>query len=313
MEIAFRGISKHFGPSVALDGATASFPGKVNLLLGPNGSGKTTLINCILGLARPQKGTLEVNGTRYEASSGSQWRQGTEKLRKISSLLGDRLGTPSSFTGKEFLKWTSGIVKRVADASVTDRVIAELGLSSYLDKRISKYSSGMLQKLAVASSLVSNPEVVFWDEPVSNMDANGRAQVVKLIASLADVGKKFVIISHSPEEFESAADWFGVMVQGRFVVSGSPAALADGFNEYEAFMGEPRKLASRLVEAGLSDDVRVLEHSVVFTLLDASQGKGITAEGLSNTTGCHVDQLRPTPVSIQKTYLKALGDAKKNV
>lgn len=307
--MALEKVSKKFGPTLALDGATASLSGMVNLILGPNGSGKTTLVNCILGLARPESGTLEVDGEKFEASSGSQWRRGSSRVRQRSGFLGDRLGVPTSFTGREFLEWTAKIARRRADGGLTERVVSGLDLSSFLDKRIGSYSSGMQQKVALAGSLVAGPEIVFWDEPISNMDARGRSQVAGLVDRLSKNGMKFVIVSHSPTEFEPFVDWAGFMVQGRFAKAGSLAGLAPESDEFVAETEDPRKLAEKLVEGGICSEVRILESSVVFTARQVSRDILSTAEGLSKSTSCQVSNLKPLPLSVQKLYTKALNEA----
>lgn len=307
MDLAFKGISKRFGATKALDNISADLSGKVCVLLGSNGSGKTTLINCLCGLTIPQKGMLEFDGEKYDASDGSQWRHGTERIRRKSGFSGDKLGVPGSYTGRELMDWTARAGNGKVDAGWIDHVVEVLDMKSYIGNRLSGYSSGMMQKASIATSLMGQPEIVFWDEPTSNMDARGRRQVTDLVAELSQNGVKFVIATHIPAEFEGLVDWAGVMILGRFVRAGSVSELVQGSNEYEVVTDDPRLFASRLIETGIGIQVSIFADHVLFTAVSPNQRSLESMEDLAKATGCSVKSLRQTSISVGRLYAESLG------
>jgi len=304
MQLAFRNVWKRFGATIALQGASASPTGTMNLILGPNGCGKTTLVNCILGMKQPHDGTLEVNGREYSATSGSSWRLGARLVRERSCYLGAKLGVPTSFTGREYLDWAFRAANREPNETLT-RAVETLMLSPFLNQRIGGYSSGMKQKVALAASLAASPELVFWDEPISNMDAQGREQVLELVKFMSARGCRFIVVSHIPAELEPLVDWVGFMSAGKFVASGEVGGFAMDSDVFVAETKGPRELAERLVKEQVASEVRVQVNAVMFKI-----GAGLTeptSEGLARTTGCEVSGLRRLPPSIRELYARFTG------
>ncbi len=306
MRVSFGGMSKRFGATPALARVSASLEGKVCMLLGPNGSGKTTLISCLAGLTYPDEGWLEVEGKRYDASRRGEWRAGTRRVMAGSGLVGDKLGLPGTFTVRDFFAWSAGSRGSRLDRSEAATLSSRLGMDSYLDKKIGDCSSGMMQKVAVAASLLGRPKLVFWDEPTSNMDANGRRQLAGIASELVEQGTTLVVASHVPTEFEDLVDWIGVMANGRFLRTGMLSSLAVASDEFEASTGEPRALASRVLETGVGVSAELVGDRVRFTATDSQGGALSSSEALGRATGVRVSGLRRIPLSADRLYADLL-------
>lgn len=183
--------------------------GEVFGLLGLNGSGKTTAIKLLMGLHLPTKGEVETLGLRApdtavlarigytpEAAYLNKTLTGRESLRLFASLS----GLPRE--GRE---------KRVED------MLAKVGLGKAMDKRLSEYSKGMLQRASLAQALVHDPELVVLDEPVTGLDPLAIKEVRALILWLKSAGKTVLFSSHDISEVERVCDRIGILSGGRLV------------------------------------------------------------------------------------------------
>lgn len=305
MKISVRNIAKKFGSTIALDSVSADFEGKINLILGTNGSGKTTLLNSLAGLTFPNSGILEVDGKLFNASRKSSWSDGASEItsRYRLGFLLDKQGFPSSFSGREMLESTMKSSRVSVQDGWLKLLTSMLDMSAYIDDRIGRYSSGMMQKLGIATSLSNMPELVFWDEPTSNLDARGRQEVTQLVKELSESKDTvFLIISHNPSEFEGIADWIGYMSLGRMISSGRIGDYAAKSLRYQATTKEPKRLAAQLLTMGIATTINLFENEVVFTSLSDSMAILDDASRLASETGCEVTELRRIPMSISELY-----------
>lgn len=260
-----------------------------------------------MGLTRPGAGLLWLDGEEFDAGRRGGWSEGVARLRESTGFSGDKLGMPGSFTGREFLEWTAGMGSVRPDHGWIRALEKELSMDDYADKSLAGYSSGMVQKLSIAASLVNKPSTVFWDEPTSNMDASGRKEVAGLVKHLSDEGTSFVIASHVPADFEAVTDWIGVMQSGRFVASGKMTDFAYQSNEFEAFTPEPYRLAARMADEGICSEAQITGDRVVFVSTPAGDKPLGSADSLAKVTGCKVLGLQKAPKSISEIYEESLG------
>jgi ABC-2 type transport system ATP-binding protein len=183
--------------------------GEVFGLLGLNGSGKTTAIKLLMGLHLPTKGEVETLGRRApdvavlarigytpESAYLNKTLTGRENLRLFASL--------SGIPGAER-------EKRVED------MLAKVGLDKAMDKRLSEYSKGMLQRASLAQALVHDPELVIFDEPVTGLDPLAIKEVRTLILWLKSKGKTVLFSSHDISEVERVCDRIGILSGGCLV------------------------------------------------------------------------------------------------
>lgn len=204
------------GRSVGVEGLDLQVPvGGVHGFLGPNGSGKTTTIRMLLGLVRPDRGTATIFGRqvprhlpdvvgRVGAVVESPKFFGAFSARRNLRLLADAIGTPRA---------------RV------DAVLEEVGLSGRAKDRYRTYSLGMKQRLAIAGTLLKDPDLLIFDEPTNGLDPAGIREIRRTMRDLADRGKTVLVSSHILGEVEQIADTVSIVARGRLVAAGRVADL----------------------------------------------------------------------------------------
>ncbi|MFH1119779.1 MAG: ABC transporter ATP-binding protein [Bacteroidota bacterium] len=202
-------LSKNFGKVKALSGLNLTISrGQVFGLLGPNGSGKTTTLGVILGAILPDSGSFHWFGQPVKSKS----------LKRIGALLEH----PNFFP---YLNATDNlrIIARVRDVPVTDidRVLKLTGLSDRRNHRFQTYSFGMKQRLALASAMLGNPEVLILDEPTNGLDPGGIAEIRDLITTIAASGTTIILASHLLDEVQKVCTHVLVLQKGEKLFSGN--------------------------------------------------------------------------------------------
>ena len=210
-------LTKRFSRRIlAVDGMDLDVPkGQVFGLLGPNGSGKTTTLGMILGVVSKTKGSYSWFG------QGEDYR-----LRK---KIGAILEQPNFYP---FLSARQNIMvhSQIKDIRKpdTDGLLKLVGLYERADDPFKTYSLGMKQRLAIASAMLADPEVLIFDEPTNGLDPQGIAEIRKLILDIRDMDKTIILASHLLDEVQKVCSHFAVLRKGKKIYSGSvEEALSD--------------------------------------------------------------------------------------
>jgi len=202
------GISKSYGKVRALNNLTLQInKGEVFGILGPNGSGKTTTLGIILDVLNADSGSYSWNG---QAPS-------KQDRKKIGSLL----ETPNFYpylTARQNLSIVCKI--KELNESEVDRVLSIVDLINRADSKFKTYSLGMKQRLAIASALLGNPEILVLDEPTNGLDPQGIAEIRSIILDLAAAGKTIIMASHILDEVEKICSHVAVLKLGNLLTSG---------------------------------------------------------------------------------------------
>ncbi|NXY94902.1 ABC transporter ATP-binding protein [Streptomyces sp. BR123] len=206
---------------VALDGFSMSIPrGAVVGLLGPNGSGKTTALKALLGLVRPDRGTITAFGHGLPAGQ-----------RFVARRMGALIEGPAftgSLTGEHNLRLLGEL--HGADRSEVADVLSLVGLDGAAKRSYSGYSLGMKQRLGVAAALLSRPDLLVLDEPMNGLDPEAVRHMRELLKQLRDErGMTVVVSSHILAEVELVSDWVTIVRNGRVICDASvPELLSQG-------------------------------------------------------------------------------------
>jgi ABC-2 type transport system ATP-binding protein len=222
MMIVAQGLAKRYGSVEALRGIDLNIPeGQIYALLGPNGAGKTTTISILTTLIPPSAGRATIAGHDVE-------RHAADVRATIGATFQD-LVLDTDLTGRQVLD-IHGRLYRQPTAQRRQR-IAELvemvRLSDAIDRLVKTYSGGMKRRLELARGLMTDPRVLFLDEPTQGLDPQNRATIWEYILSLKrERGMTLLLTTHAMEEAEALADQVGIIDHGRMLVEGSPAGLA---------------------------------------------------------------------------------------
>lgn len=209
------GITKRYGRVEAVSAVSFDLEAGGSLALwGSNGAGKTTLIRCLLGVTR-HRGRASIGGVDVRRR-GRHARALIGYVPQELAFHDDaRLGSAMMFFAR---------LRRVSCRRAADSLEA-VGLTGHERKRVRDLSGGMKQRLALAVALLSDPPLIILDEPTSNLDADGRGEVVATLQRLRNDGKTLLFASHRPDEVIALADRVLVMERGRIVRQTTPAEL----------------------------------------------------------------------------------------
>jgi len=202
--IEVRGLVKQYGAKIAVNDLSFDVePGHVTGFLGPNGAGKTTTMRLILGLDYPDAGTVEIDGKQY---AGLDY-----PMREVGALLDAKAvhGGRSAYNHLLCLAQTNNLPKRRVG-----EVLELVGLTDVARKRTKGFSLGMGQRLGIAATLLGDPAVLMFDEPVNGLDPEGILWIRNLMKALAAEGRTVFVSSHLMSEMENTADHLIVIGRG---------------------------------------------------------------------------------------------------
>jgi len=242
--IVVSGLTKTFGPVAAVDDLTFTVePGSITGFLGPNGAGKTTTLRMLLGLIHPDAGSATIAGHRYldlpapnstvgavlEASAFHPARTGRSHLRVYCTING-------------------------YPRSRAEQVLDLVGLTDAARRPVRGYSLGMRQRLALATALLGDPQVLVLDEPANGLDPEGIAWMRRLLRDLAAEGRTVLVSSHVLSEVQQLVDHVVIINRGRCVWQGPLATLADPHGRVVSVRTpQPDRLHAALRRSGIDE------------------------------------------------------------
>jgi ABC-2 type transport system ATP-binding protein len=213
--LVVRGLSKRFDrPAVdALD--LTVHGGEFYALVGPNGAGKTTTLRMVVGLLRPDAGTIRIGG--IDALSHP------EDAKQITAWVSDEPMIYDKLTPFEYLEFVAGLWR--IDASDAERrahdMLNWLGLAPHAHERCEGFSKGMRQKVALAGALVHDPKLIILDEPLTGLDAGSARLVKNVLRERVHAGGTVIMTTHILEVAERMADRIGIIAGGRLIAEGT--------------------------------------------------------------------------------------------
>ena len=210
-----KGLTKHYGATIALESIDFQVNEGITGLLGPNGAGKSTAIKLFLGLIRPTRGTAHVMGEKpYESV----------EIRGRLGYMPEHDCLPSAINASEFLTHMaqiSGIPPAYARTRAAD-ILRHVGLDEERYRSIGEYSTGMQQRVKLAQALVHDPVLVLLDEPTAGLDPGGREEMLGLIRRTGrEFGISIVLSSHLMGDVESTCDRVIVLDGGHVTEEGA--------------------------------------------------------------------------------------------
>ena len=215
--IEAKALTRRFGDKTAVDALELTVPeGELFALLGVNGAGKTTTIQLLSGLLQPTAGSASLLGVPA----------GSQEAKRLLAVSPQETAVAPNLTVRENLELMAGIsgADRKQARQRADRTLDEADLREVASKRARTLSGGWQRRLSIAMALISEPKLLFLDEPTLGLDVLARRELWRGIAALK--GRiTIVLTTHYMEEAEHLADRVGIMAGGRLRVCGSPAEL----------------------------------------------------------------------------------------
>jgi ABC-2 type transport system ATP-binding protein len=213
--IDLTGVVKIYDGKPAVDGVDLHVGrGRIHGLIGPNGAGKTTTLKMLATLIKPDRGTVRI--------AGLDLPDGVAAARRLLGYMGDHQGSFRGFSAEEYLAYF-GRLHRLSGAGLRRRIGDVLDLTdlgAVRDERVSALSQGMRQRLALAKTLLHDPELLILDEPASGLDPRARIEIRELLRELSRMGKTVVISSHILADLEDICTDIAIIEQGKLVMSG---------------------------------------------------------------------------------------------
>jgi ABC-2 type transport system ATP-binding protein len=288
------GLTKRYGKKTAVDGMSFTVqPGKVTGFLGPNGAGKSTTMRMIVGLDRPDAGTVTINGRPYAEHRAP--------LHEVGTLL-DAKAVHTGRTAYNHLL-AMATTHGISRARVQE-VIEMTGLDTVARRRAGGFSLGMGQRLGIAAALLGDPRTLILDEPVNGLDPEGVLWVRNLVRYLAGQGRTVFLSSHLMSEMALTADHIIVVGRGKVIADAPVADIVARASGTTVRVRSPQ--AARLEELLRGEDVTV--SSTEPGLLEIT---GSTAPAIGDTAaaaGIALHELTPVRGSLEDAYMQLTAE-----
>jgi len=284
------GLTKRYGTKTAVDDVSFTVaPGKVTGFLGPNGAGKSTTMRMIVGLDRPTRGTVVVNGRSY--------REHRAPLGEVGCLLDAK----AVHTGRSAANHLAAMAATHGIGRTrVDEVIEMTGLRDVAGKRVGGFSLGMGQRLGIAAALLGDPRTLILDEPVNGLDPEGVVWVRTLVRAMAAEGRTVFLSSHLMSEMALTADHIIVIGRGRIladapvaevVAAAAGSAVQVRTPQPEAFEGLMAQYGARVTASGPG---RFEVHGTTAPMI----GEAAAAASIT------LHELTPLQASLEDAYLQ---------
>lgn len=303
--IETKGLTKDFGRGRGCENVSIRVDaGQIFGFLGPNGAGKSTLVKMLVGLLRPTAGEAHVLGLPA----------GCLEVRRRMGYLPELFRYQEWLTGREVLRLharLSQVNARLREDRI-ERILTTVGLNQRGDERVRRYSKGMQQRLGLGCALISDPEVLFLDEPVSALDPGGRHDVRNLLVRLRDEGKTVFLNTHLLEDVEAVCTSVALMADGEVRAHGTVEEILRPSSMWTCLVGGwvPASLNGLREVTGLSVDIAGTDADGVTTLwLKATDREqvGLFSRAVIDA-GMTLYEVRPRQHRLESWFLALTGD-----
>ena len=271
--------------------------GSVFGILGPNGSGKTTTLGMILGVTRPDSGSFSWFGQTAESARAS-----ADSRQRIGAILETPIFYPY-LSATENLK----IVAQIKHCPYTriDEVLRTVDLHERKDDQFKTYSLGMKQRLAIASALLVDPQVMILDEPTNGLDPQGIAEIRALIVQIAQQGKTIILASHLLDEVQKVCTHFAVLKRGRRIYTGRVDEALSGTDTIEVASADMAQLQQLAQQFPYTEQV-LRENGVLRVRLQSEKNSADLNRFLIDQ-GVVVSHLSQKTKSLEQQFLELLS------
>jgi ABC-2 type transport system ATP-binding protein len=306
--ITVSNLTKFYGDFKALDSVSfAVEKGWVYGYLGPNGAGKTTTIRTMLGLLKPDQGEVQITGIN-PSKDPVQALQSLGYAPELPTL-------QTFFTAEQLLDFMGKMFGLGAQARMEriKQLLDIVGLKEWGNKKIGKYSKGMVQKLSVALALINDPLVLIMDEPTIGMDPEATAHFRNLFTTLSKQGKTVFISSHLLDEVQRICTHVGMLNKGKMVFTGPIEQVLETFTQKWVIEAELEKVTETIVSSlkklDFVEDVKVEGNKLRIELKEKKDLRGEISSEIFKQKGVLLG-LNLHKITLEDAYLSALKGGK---
>jgi ABC-type multidrug transport system, ATPase component len=298
-----KGLRKAFGSVQAVEEISFSVEnGEVFTIIGPNGAGKTTTLEMIEGMQAPDRGTISI--------SGMTWDKDADRIKTIIGVQPQSSALFDLLTVEENLDLFGSFYPHSKQSS---EVLEMINLTDHRRKNVKSLSGGQRQRLAIGLAMISDPQIIFLDEPTTGLDPQARRNIWDIVLKLKELGKTTILTTHYMEEAEKLSDRVCIVDQGRVVTLDTPANLIDSLTkerEVRLYFQDGESAAAETEQVAKGDS------TVVRTELDGSSLKlwSVRPEetlygvfGFTKEKGYRVEQVSIREMSLEDVFIAFTG------
>jgi len=306
LAIEARGLVKRFGEDIlAVDGVDLAIESNtIYALLGPNGAGKTTTINMLTTLLEPTEGTANVAGFDIVKQAND--------VRSSIGVTFQETTLDNELTGVQTLDYHARLYGMSKDQRQTKiaELLALVELEDAANRAISTYSGGMKRRLELIRGLMTDPNVLFLDEPTLGLDPQSRARIGDYIVELKeDRGMSVLLTTHYMDEAEQLADKVAIIDHGKILIEGTPSELVDQMGaDVITIAGQGNKddFIEKVNDLSCCETITT-GNGIIQIGVDAGSRRLVEIISLANETGFTVEDISVAKPSLGDVFLKYTG------
>ena len=306
LAIEARGLVKRFGEEIlAVDGVDLAIEANtIFALLGPNGAGKTTTINMLTTLLEPSEGTAKVSGFDVVKQAND--------VRKSIGVTFQETTLDAELTGRQALDFHArlyGMSKDQRQAKISE-LLALVELEDAANRIISTYSGGMKRRLELIRGLMTDPNVLFLDEPTLGLDPQSRARIGDYIVELKEKrGMSVLMTTHYMDEAEKLSDRVAIIDHGKILAEGTPSELVDQMGADVitiAGQGDQENFIEKVNELSCCETITT-GNGIIQIGVDSGSRRLVEIISLANETSYSVEDISVAKPSLGDVFLKYTG------
>jgi ABC-2 type transport system ATP-binding protein len=301
------GLGKRFKALTAVHDLSFSVgDGEIFGILGPNGAGKTTTVRMLSGLIAPTTGTARIGGMELAHDA--------QRIRAVTGVLTESPGLHDKLTARQNLGYYGRLygLRGANLRRAVDRYLGVVGLLEAGDRRVAGFSKGMRQKVAIARTMLHEPDVLYLDEPTSALDPSAAKAVRDFVATLRDAGRSIVVCTHNLDEAERLCDRIGIMRRTLLTVD-TPAGLrrrnGTAFVRVDLVGGRrPESFLDLMADLPFVEAARADNGTLIVEVRDPRGDNPELVRALVGA-GARITGVREDAVTLEEVYLDLVGEA----
>lgn len=286
--LSINNLTKQYGSITAVNNLSLEInAGEIYGILGPNGSGKTTTLGMILGIIHPKSGTY-------------QWFDGKYSEHDARKRIGTLLETPNFYPYMNAIE-NLEIVAHIKKAKNVpyDELLTLVNLQHRKKSAFKTYSLGMKQRLAIAATMIGDPDVLIFDEPTNGLDPQGIAEVRNTIRQIANRGKTIIMASHILDEVEKVCSHVAIIKFGDLLATGTVGSILSNDKQIEISSNDVTELYPLFEEHPSVKNIKFENNVLILTTDD----DGISASEVNQL--CFSNNITLTHLVVNKKSLEA--------